>query len=264
MNYLNNFVHRKGNRIYDQLKKLGGSYDWDRACFTMDPKLCRAVTEAFIRLHEEGIIYRSNRLVNWSCTLKSAISDIEVDKMELTGRTFLSIPGYKEKIEFGVLVHFAYEIENSDEKIVVATTRIETMLGDTAIAVNPNDERYQKLVGKFAKHPFCDRRLPIVADTYVEMDFGTGAVKITPAHDPNDYELGKRHNLPFVTIFDDEGNIIGEYGVFKGMKRFAARKAIIEELTNRKLFVEIKDNPMVVPICSRSKDVVEPLIKPQW
>ncbi|XP_014212181.1 valine--tRNA ligase isoform X2 [Copidosoma floridanum] len=256
--------NEKGDRIYQQLKTLGGSFDWDRACFTMDPKLCRAVTEAFVRLHDEGVIYRSNRLVNWSCTLKSAISDIEVDKIELTGRTFLSIPGYQEKIEFGVLVLFAYEMEDSTDRIIVATTRIETMLGDTAIAVHPNDKRYAHLIGKHAKHPFCNRKLPVVADTYVEMEFGTGAVKITPAHDPNDYEIGKKHNLPFITIFDDDGNICGDYGIFTGMKRFHARKAILKELTDRNLFVEIKDNPMVVPVCSRSKDIVEPLIKPQW
>lgn len=254
----------KGHRIYLQLKKLGGSFDWDRACFTMDPKLCNAVTEAFIRLHNEGVIYRSNRLVNWSCTLKSAISDIEVDKVELTGRTLLSIPGYQEKIEFGVLVLFAYEIIDSKERIVVATTRIETMLGDTAIAVHPQDTRYTKFIGKHVQHPFCDRKLPIIADEYVEREFGTGAVKITPAHDLNDYEIGKRHSLPFITIFDNSGNVIGDYGKFTGMKRFDARAAIISELTVRGLFVEIKENPMVVPICSRSKDVVEPLMKPQW
>ncbi|CAL7941716.1 unnamed protein product [Xylocopa violacea] len=254
----------KGNRICLQLKKLGGSFDWDRVCFTMDPKLCRAVTEAFVRLHDEGVIYRSNRLVNWSCTLKSAISDIEVDKLELTGRTLLSIPGYQEKIEFGVLVLFAYKVIDSEERIIVATTRIETMLGDTAIAVHPKDARYAQFIGKYVEHPFCNRKLPIIADEFVEMEFGTGAVKITPAHDPNDYEVGKRHDLPFITIFDDNGNVIGDYGQFTGMKRFHARKAIIKELMARNLFVEIKDNPMVVPICSRSKDVVEPLVKPQW
>ncbi|OAD54863.1 Valine--tRNA ligase [Eufriesea mexicana] len=231
----------KGNRIYLQLRKLGGSFDWDRVCFTMDPKLCYAVREAFIRLHDEGVIYRSNRLVNWSCALKSAISDIEVDKLELTGRTLLSIPGYQEKIEFGVLVLFAYEVINSEQKIAIATTRIETMLGDTAVAVHPKDTRYTHLIGKYVQHPFCDRKLPIIADEFVEMEFGTGVVKITPAHDPNDYEVGKRHNLPFITIFDENGNIIGDYGQFT-----------------------IKDNPMMVPICSRSKDVIEPLMKPQW
>ncbi|XP_011497002.1 PREDICTED: valine--tRNA ligase isoform X2 [Ceratosolen solmsi marchali] len=256
--------NEKGDRIYDQLKKLGSSFDWERACFTMDPKLSRAVTEAFIQLHDDNLIYRSNRLVNWSCTLRSAISDIEVDKIELTCKTLLSVPGYEDKIEFGVLVLFSYEIDNSADRITVATTRIETMLGDTAIAVHPNDSRYSHLIGKFAKHPFCNRMLPVIADTYVDMEFGTGAVKITPAHDPNDYEIGKKHNLSFITIFDDDGNIIGDYGIFSGMKRFHARKAIIKELTDKNLFVEVKDNPMIVPICSRSKDIVEPLVKPQW
>nr|CAI5847941.1 unnamed protein product [Callosobruchus analis] len=298
---------------------MGSSYDWDRAAFTMDPKLCRAVTEAFVRLHEDGSIYRSNKLVNWSCALKSAISDIEVDKVELSGRTFLSVPGYDEKIEFGVLVHFAYQIEGSDEKLVVATTRVETMLGDTAVAVHPKDERYKHLHGKFAVHPFCSRKLPIIADDFVELGFGTGAVKITPAHDPNDYEVGRRHNLTTITIFDDEGNIIGDYGnredsdikgvpsytqlhvyrlsrdttmqslteflkvtfpeviceamsskhpdlyfSFKGMKRFQVRKEIVNSLKEKGLYVETTNNPMVVPVCSRSKDIVEPMLKPQW
>ena len=130
-----------GSRIYNQLRSLGSSVDWDRACFTMDPKMVKAVTEAFVRLHEDGTIYRSNRLVNWSCSLRSAISDIEVDKVELTGKTLMSVPGYTEKIEFGVIVSFAYKVENSDEEIVVATTRLETMLGDTAVAVHPEDQR---------------------------------------------------------------------------------------------------------------------------
>ncbi|XP_044747295.1 valine--tRNA ligase isoform X3 [Coccinella septempunctata] len=254
----------KGDRIYHQLKKMGSSYDWDRAAFTMDPKLCKAVVEAFVRLHDENIIYRANRLVNWSCTLKSAISDIEVDKVEIPGRTFLSVPGYANKIEFGVIISFAYPVEGSDEKLVVATTRIETMLGDTAVAVHPEDERYKHLHGKFVVHPFCDRKIPIVVDSYVEKDFGTGAVKITPAHDPNDYEVGKRHNLPFITIFNDQGDICGDYGKFTGMKRFDARKAILEALKEKGLYVETKNNPMVVPICSRSKDIVEPMLKPQW
>uniref|UniRef100_A0A4W6CCD0 valine--tRNA ligase n=1 Tax=Lates calcarifer TaxID=8187 RepID=A0A4W6CCD0_LATCA len=250
--------NEKGDRIYHQLKKLGSSLDWDRACFTMDPKLSYAVQEAFIRMHEEGVIYRSKRLVNWSCTLNSAISDIEVDKRELTGRTLLPVPGYKEKVEFGVLVSFAYKIEGSDEEVVVATTRIETMLGDTAVAVHPADSRYQHLKGKMVLHPFCDRKMPIVFDDFVDMSFGTGAVKITPAHDHNDYEVGVRHNLAFINILDENGLLIN------GMKRFEARKAVLQALKDRGQFKEIKDNPMVVPVCSRSKDIVEPLLKPQW
>jgi len=222
------------------------------------------VTEAFVRLHEDGTIYRSNRLVNWSCTLRSAISDIEVDKVELAGRTLLSVPGYKEKIEFGVIVSFAYKVEGSGEEIVVATTRLETMLGDTAVAVHPEDERYKHLLGKHVLHPFSQRKLPIIADTYVEREFGTGAVKITPAHDPNDYEIGKRHNLPFLTIFTDEGLVSPGCGQFSGMKRFEARVAVQEALQQAGLYRETKDNPMVVPVCNRSKDIVEPIIKPQW
>eukprot|EP00064_Thunnus_orientalis_P014842 superscaffoldBa00002643_g14889 len=214
--------NEKGDRIYHQLKRLGSSLDWDRACFTMDPKLSYAVQEAFIRMHDEGVIYRSKRLVNWSCTLNSAISDIEasynytffltfsylVDKKELTGRTLLPVPGYKEKVEFGVLVSFAYKVDGSDEEVIVATTRIETMLGDTAVAVHPADSRYQHLKGKMVLHPFCDRKMPIVFDDFVDMSFGTGAVKITPAHDHNDYEVGERHNLAFINILDENGLLI--------------------------------------------------------
>jgi len=215
-------------------------------------------------LHEEGTIYRSNRLVNWSCTLRSAISDIEVDKIELPGKTLMSVPGYKDKVEFGVIISFAYKVEDSSEEIVVATTRIETMLGDTAVAVHPEDPRYKNLVGKNVIHPFSDRKLPIIADTFVEREFGTGAVKITPAHDPNDYECGKRNNLPFITIFTDEGIVSPGCGKFSGMKRFDARKEVLAALEEKGLYRETKDNPMVVPVCSRSKDIVEPIIKPQW
>lgn len=259
-----NWKKEKGDIIYNQLKKIGASCDWSRACFTMDSKLCQAVNKAFVRLHDEGYIYRSNRLVNWSCTLLSAISDIEVDKIEITGRALISIPGYKNAIEFGVLHYFSYKLVNSNEEIIVATTRIETMLGDSAIAVNPNDERYKHLHNKYASHPFTNRHIPIICDEYVDMNFGTGVVKITPAHDQNDYELGKKHNLAFINIFSDDGYIIGDYGKFTGMKRFDARIAVLEELKIIGLFKETKDNPMVVPICSRSKDVIEPIIKPQW
>ncbi|XP_069121491.1 LOW QUALITY PROTEIN: valine--tRNA ligase-like [Argopecten irradians] len=256
--------NEKGDRIYHQLKKLGGSYDWDRACFTMDPKLVKAVQEAFIQLHEKGLIYRSVRLVNWSCALNSAISEIEVDKKEIPGRTLLPVAGYKEKIEFGVIVSFAYQVEGSDEEIVVATTRIETMLGDTGVAVHPEDDRYKHLHGRFVTHPFIDRRMPIVLDDFVDRNFGTGAVKITPAHDHNDYEVGVRHNLPFLTIIDEKGNMTPDCGEFAGMRRFDARVAVLEGLKKKGLYRETKDNPMVVPICSRSKDVIEPLLKPQW
>ena len=156
--------------------------------------------------HKEGLIYRSNRLINWSCQLQSAISDIEVDKVEIPGRTLISVPNYSEQVEVGVIISFAYKIVGSDEEIVVATTRIETMLGDTAIAVYPEDPRYAHLVGKQAVHPFIpDRKVVIIADTMVDKNFGTGAVKITPAHDQNDYACGTRNKLQFVTIFEKSG-----------------------------------------------------------
>jgi len=254
-----------GAAIYDQLRKLGSSVDWDRACFTMDPKMCKAVTEAFVRFHDDGTIYRGTRLVNWSVALKSAISDIEVDKIDLPGRTMMSVPGYKEKIEFGVIISFAYKVLDSDEEIVVATTRIETMLGDSGVAVHPADPRYAHLKGKFVQHPFFpQRKMPIVFDDFVEKDFGTGAVKITPAHDANDYECGKRNNLDFITIFTDEGKVTENCGEFANMPRFQARTAVLEALKTKGLYRETKDNPMVVPVCNRSKDIVEPMIKPQW
>ncbi|CAL1537812.1 unnamed protein product [Lymnaea stagnalis] len=257
--------NEKGHRIYDQLHLLGGSYDWDRVAFTMDDDRYRCVIEGFCQLHERGLIYRSVRLVNWSCTLRSAISDIEVCFAKIEGRTLIEVPGYTEKVEFGVLVSFAYKVIDSDEEVVVATTRIETMLGDSGVAVHPSDDRYKHLKGKFVQHPFCqNRKLPIVSDDFVDMSFGTGAVKITPAHDHNDYEVGKRHNLPFITIIDNNGLITGDCGHFTGMKRFDARKAVLEALKEKGLYRGTKDNPMVVPTCSRSKDVIEPLLKPQW
>ncbi|KAI0791363.1 tRNA synthetases class I-domain-containing protein [Abortiporus biennis] len=256
------------NRITNQLHRLGGSYDWDRVAFTMDEKLSRAVLENFCRLHEDGIIYRANRLVNWCVHLNTTLSNLEVDQKQITGRTFLNVPGYdaKEKFEFGVLTSFAYPIENSDEKIIVATTRPETMLGDTAIAVHPNDPRYTHLHGKFAKHPFLDRRIPIITDDIVvDMEFGTGAVKITPAHDPNDYEVGMRHKLEFINILNDDGTFNANAGEkYQGMKRFHARVAVVKALKDAGLYVDTTDNPMQIPICSKSGDIIEPVLKPQW
>ncbi|KAJ3368808.1 hypothetical protein GGF31_006095 [Allomyces arbusculus] len=254
-----------GNRIYTQLRRIGSSGDMDRACFTMDPKLSKAVNEAFVRLHQEGIIYRATRLVNWCSHLNTALSNLEVDNKELKGRTLLSLPGYDRKVEFGVIISFAYPIIGTNEELVVATTRIETMLGDTAIAVNPKDTRYAHLVGKFAAHPFItDRKIPIVADDYVDMAFGTGAVKITPAHDPNDHDIGKRHGLEFINILNDDGTLNENAGPFAGQKRFDARYTVLDALKQKGLYRETKDNPMVVPTCSRSGDVIEPRLKPQW
>uniref|UniRef100_H3B5X3 valine--tRNA ligase n=1 Tax=Latimeria chalumnae TaxID=7897 RepID=H3B5X3_LATCH len=265
-----NWKNEKGDRIYHQLRKLGSSLDWDRACFTMDSKLSYAVQEAFVRLHEDGVIYRSTRLVNWSCTLNSAISDIEaqVDKKELTGRTLLPVPGYAEKVEFGVLVSFAYKIEGSgifcaDEEVVVATTRIETMLGDTAVAVHPEDARYQHLKGKNIVHPFCARKMPVVFDDFVDMSFGTepeGAVKITPAHDHNDYEVGLRHGLEFVNIIDDNGVLINVPVPF--LVRTPCFTGVCVRDGGSWVFESSSSG--VQRGGSRSKDIVEPLMKPQW
>lgn len=246
------------------LKRLGGSFDWTREAFTMDKNLSRAVTETFVRMHEDGLIYRSNRLVNWCTQLNTALSSLEVDNKELTGRTLLSVPGYERKVEFGVITHFKYPLEGSDDFIEVATTRPETMLGDTGIAVHPKDERYKHLVGKKAKHPFVDRLLPIIADEYVDPEFGTGAVKLTPAHDANDFNLGKKHNLPFINILTDDGKMNHNTGSFEGQKRFDVRYTIVDALTEKGLYVKKEDNPMKVPICSRSSDVIEPIMKPQW
>jgi valyl-tRNA synthetase len=195
--------------IKNQLKRLGSSLDWSREAFTMSPQLSRAVEETFIRLHEEGLIYRSTRLVNWCCQLNTALSNEEADHEEIKGRTMKNVPGYDKPVEFGVLTSFAYPIEGTNERIVIATTRPETMLGDTGIAVHPDDPRYKHLIGKVAIHPFIEgRRLPIVADAeLVNIEFGTGAVKLTPAHDENDYKAGLRHNLEFINILNENGTL---------------------------------------------------------
>ncbi|RDW73974.1 Valyl-tRNA synthetase [Coleophoma crateriformis] len=252
-------------KINNTLRAMGGSFDWTREQFTMNSNFSAAVTETFVQLHNEGIIYRANRLVNWDCKLTTAVSNLEVINKELTGRTLLDVPGYDKKVEFGVIVHFKYQIEGSEEQIEVATTRVETMLGDTGIAVHPDDDRYKHLVGKNAIHPFIPGRLlPIVADTYVEKDFGTGAVKITPAHDPNDFALGQRHNLKFINILTDGGLMNENAGPYTGQKRFDVRYTIQDDLKKAGLYVDKKDNPMTVPLGEKSNDIIEPLMKPQW
>ncbi|CAI5485246.1 unnamed protein product [Closterium sp. Naga37s-1] len=270
-----------GGRVGNQQRKMGASLDWSRECFTMDDKLSRAVTEAFVRLHDQGLIYRDNRLINWDCVLRTVISDIEVEYHELKGRTLLPVPGYEKPVEFGAITSFAYPLEADSAQgegaagagsegalteIVVATTRPETMLGDTAVAVHPDDPRYKALHGKFAVHPFSGRRIPIMCDAeLVDMAFGTGAVKITPAHDPNDFATGKRHNLEFINIFTDDGLINANGGKeFEGMKRFDARTAVLEKLQEKGLYRGVADNPMRLGFCSRSKDIIEPMLKPQW
>ncbi|KAG9228357.1 tRNA synthetases class I-domain-containing protein [Amylocarpus encephaloides] len=246
-------------------RRLGISVDWSREAFTMSPQLSKAVTETFVQLHSEGLIYRANRLVHWSCRLSTALSTLEVNQKELEGTTKLDVPGYDKKIEFGTLTYFKYLIEGSDQTIEVATTRPETMLGDTGIAVHPQDDRYKDFVGKTAQHPIIsDRKLRIVADEYVDRDFGTGAVKLTPAHDHNDFNLGKKHDLPFINILNEDGTLNSNAGPYSGEKRFNARYGVIEELKKLGLYMRQESHKMIVPICSRSGDVIEPLLKPQW
>eukprot|EP01130_Rhizamoeba_saxonica_P017622 TRINITY_DN8580_c0_g1_i1.p1 TRINITY_DN8580_c0_g1~~TRINITY_DN8580_c0_g1_i1.p1 ORF type:complete len:1044 (-),score=286.92 TRINITY_DN8580_c0_g1_i1:31-2904(-) len=257
--------HDKGNRIYDQLKRLGSSLDWERETFTMDETRSRAVNEAFVRLFEEGLIYREKRLVHWCCTLRTAISDLEVDQEDIEGPVDLKVPGYDTPIKFGCIWSFAYKLVDSDEELIVATTRPETMLGDTAVAVHPEDPRYKHLHGKKLQHPFLDRQIPIVLDdVLVDMDFGTGAVKVTPAHDANDFATGKRHNLEMIEIINDDGTLNENCGSYQGLPRLAVRQKIIEDLESLGLYKGMEPNPMRLGICSRSGDVIEPILKPQW
>ena len=237
-----------GGVIINQLKRLGCSCDWDRERFTMDPGLSRAVREVFVQLYEDGLIYRGDYIVNWCPRCHTALSDLEVEHEEAAGN----------------LWHIRYPVEGSDEALIVATTRPETMLGDTAVAVNPNDERYSHLVGKFAILPLVGRRLKIIADPIVAMDFGTGALKVTPSHDLTDFELSMRHDLERVTIMDNYGRI-NENGIhFAGMDRYECREAIVKELDEKGYLVEIQPYPLGLGRCYRCKEVVEPLISKQW
>ena len=265
--------------ITTQLKRMGGSMDWSREAFTMDEPRAAAVKKVFVQLFDEGLIYRANRLVNWSPALSTSLSNLEVDNQEVTGRKKIKLPRYEKLIEFGVLTYFKYPISKDSKSdavakdskyqgydfIEVATTRPETMLGDTAVAVHPNDSRYKELVGKLAIHPFIpDRKVLIIADEEVEMDFGTGAVKITPAHDENDFQKGKRHDLEFINILTEDGHINEHGGKFAGQPRFDTRYNVINELKELGLYVKQEDNAMTIPICSRSGDVIEPMLRPQW
>eukprot|EP01006_Ploeotia_vitrea_P054475 TRINITY_DN67889_c8_g2_i1.p1 TRINITY_DN67889_c8_g2~~TRINITY_DN67889_c8_g2_i1.p1 ORF type:complete len:1124 (+),score=661.45 TRINITY_DN67889_c8_g2_i1:467-3838(+) len=262
---------QNGNIIFSQLRRLGASVDWSRAVFTMDETRCTAVTEAFVRMAQKGLIYRADRIVNWSCSLRTAISSIEVDHIDVDKPTMLSVPGYDKPVEFGVLHSFAYKFVDQDKfgadaEIVVSTTRIETMLGDVAVAVHPDDERYTKYHGAKLKHPFFDdRELVIVTDgTLVDMAFGTGAVKITPGHDPNDFECGQRHKLPIINILDESGMMNENAGPYKGMGRFDVRTKIIDDIKALGLYRGKEPNKMTLGQCSRSKDIVEPIVRPQW
>lgn len=255
------------DKIKNQFQNMGASYDWSKEAFTMDPVRSAAVNDAFVKLFDDGTIYRDLRLVNWCVKLNTALSNLEVENKTVPGHTLLSIPGYDEKVEFGVLTHFAYPVVDSptNEKLIVATTRPETIFGDTGVAVHPTDDRYKHLHGKFVKHPFLDKKIPIITDSEaVDMEFGTGAVKITPGHDNNDYNTGKRNNLDFINIFTDDGLLNEECGEFQGLKRFDARKSVINKLKELDLLIDQEGHEMTLPICSRSGDIIEPYLKPQW
>ncbi|XP_054877845.1 valine--tRNA ligase, mitochondrial isoform X1 [Poeciliopsis prolifica] len=257
--------NEKGEEIYHQLRTLGASLDWSRACFTMDPGFSRAVTEAFVRLCDSGLIYRSEGLVNWSCALQSAISDIEVETKDVSGPTLMSVPGYDNKVEFGTMFTFAYTVEGHDGEVVVSTTRPETMLGDVAVAVHPDDPRYQTFHGVRCKHPFTNRLIPIITDTMVDMNMGTGAVKVTPAHDFMDFHLSQKHSLPRPLVIRGDGTMEPLCGQWmEGVKRFDARQLVVNGLVEKKLFRGKKNHTMTLPICSRSGDIIEPLLKKQW
>ena len=237
-----------GGRIVSQLKKLGSSADWDRERFTMDEGCSKAVQEVFIRLYEKGYIYQGSRIINWCPVCQTSISDAEVEYEDQAGHFW----------------HINYPIVGTDKCIEIATTRPETMLGDTAIAVHPDDERYKDLVGKMVLLPIVNKEIPIVADSYVDKEFGTGAVKITPAHDPNDFEVGKRHNLEEINILNDDGTINENGGKFAGMDRYEARKAIVKELEEGGYLVRIENHEHNVGTHDRCHTTVEPMIKKQW
>jgi valyl-tRNA synthetase len=237
-----------GGRIVEQLKKLGSSCDWKRERFTMDEGLSEAVKEVFIRLYEKGLIYRGERIINWCPKCNTSISDAEVE--------------YEEKE--GHFWHIKYPIKDSNEYIVIATTRPETMLGDTAVAVHPEDDRYKHLVGKTVILPLVNREIPIIADDFVDKEFGTGAVKITPAHDPNDFEAGIRHNLPQIKVINDDATMSEHTGKYKGMDRYEARKQVVEDLEKLGLLLKIEGHTHNVGECYRCNTVIEPLISKQW
>ena len=237
-----------GSRIISQLKKLGSSCDWQRERFTLDEGCSKAVKEVFVRLYEKGLIYRGERIINWCPHCKTSISDAEVT--------------YEEK--YGSFWHLRYPITDGSGYLELATTRPETMMGDTAVAVHPNDERYKDLIGKTVTLPIMNREIPIVADEYVEMDFGTGVVKITPAHDPNDFEVGLRHNLPVINIMTDEAVINENGGKFCGMDRYTARKAVVKELEELGFLVKVEPMKHNVGSCYRCNSVVEPRVSKQW
>ncbi|HEV2349909.1 MAG TPA: valine--tRNA ligase [Terriglobia bacterium] len=237
-----------GGKIREQMKRMGASCDWTRDRFTMDPAYTRAVVEVFVRLYDEGLIYRGKYIVNWCPRCGTAVSDLEVVHEERQGK----------------LWYIRYPLEKRPGHITVATTRPETMLGDTAVAVNPSDARYRELVDYRVELPLLKRFIPVVADDFVDPKFGTGAVKVTPAHDPNDYEIAERHQLPRIEVIDEEGRMTEEAGPYRGLDRFEARQAVVRDLTAQGLLEKIEDYPLSVGICQRCHSIVEPRLSTQW
>ena len=237
-----------GGRIIEQLKKMGSSCDWERERFTLDEGCSKAVKEVFVRLYEKGLIYRGERIINWCPHCKTSISDAEVEYEEQAGHFW----------------HLRYPFKDGSGYLELATTRPETLLGDTAVAVNPNDERYKDFVGKTLILPLVHREIPVVADDYVEMDFGTGVVKITPAHDPNDFEVGLRHNLPVINVLTEDAKIVNDYEKYAGMDRYEARKAIVADLETEGALVKTEDYTHNVGTCYRCGSTVEPRVSKQW
>ncbi|MGN0689380.1 MAG: class I tRNA ligase family protein, partial [Oscillospiraceae bacterium] len=237
-----------GGRIVEQLKKLGSSCDWSRERFTMDEGCNKAVREVFVNLYNKGLIYRGERIINWCPHCKTSISDAEVNYEDQAGHFW----------------HLRYPLSDGSGYIELATTRPETLLGDTAVAVHPDDERYKDMVGKTVILPIVHREIPIVADTYVEMDFGTGVVKITPAHDPNDFEVGLRHKLPVINVLTDDAKIVDDYPKYAGMDRYEAREAIVKDLEAEGALIKVEDYSHNVGTCYRCGTTVEPKVSTQW
>ena len=239
---------QSGGTIIGQLKKLGASCDWSRERFTMDEGLSEAVKEVFVRLYQEGLIYRSYYIINWCPRCQTALSDLEVEHHEVSGK----------------LYHLKYPLKESDRFVVVATTRPETMLGDTAVAVNPEDERYRAVIGKKVILPVVNREIPIIADSYVDVEFGTGCLKITPAHDFNDFEIGLKHGLEQIKVIDEAGRMNENAGPYRGMDRFECREKIVEDFERDGVLLRIEDYRHVVGHCYRCKTIVEPNLSLQW
>ncbi len=240
--------HKYGGMITNQIRRLGASCDWDRERFTLDDGLSRAVREAFVTLYEKGLIYRGPRLINWSPGLKTAVSDLEVEYFD----------------EDATLYYFKYMLKDSDDYIPVATIRPETILGDTAVAVHPEDERYKKFIGKTAVVPILGREIPVIADEYVSMEFGTGALKITPGHDLNDYEISHRHNLPIISMLDKEAKVNENGGQYQGQDRFEARKNIWADMKKVGLVIKTEPYKTTIPRSQRGGEIIEPMISEQW